>query len=29
MPIADSYTVTERVLEGRDMWSTEEGLKRL
>ena len=27
MPIADSYTVTERVLEGGDMWSNEEGLK--
>ena len=27
MPIADSYRVTERVLEGGDMWSTKEGLK--
>ena len=27
MPIADSYRVTERALDGRDMWSTEEGLK--
>ena len=28
MPIADSYRVTERVLEGGDMWSTVEGRKR-
>ena len=28
MPIADSYRVTGRVLEGVDMWSTKEGLKR-
>ena len=28
MPIADSYRVTERVLEGRDMWSAKEDLKR-
>ena len=27
MPIADSYRVTERVLEGADMWSAGEGLK--
>ena len=27
MPIADSYRVTERVLEGGDMWSTVEGLR--
>ena len=27
MPIADSYTVTERVLEGGDMLGNEEGLK--
>ena len=27
MPIADSYRVTERVLEGGDMWNTKEGLK--
>ena len=28
MPIADSYRVTERVLEGGDMMSTGEGRKR-
>ena len=28
MPIADSYRVTERVLEGEDMRSAEEGRKR-
>ena len=28
MPIADSYRVTERVLEGGYMWSTVEGLRR-
>ena len=27
MQIADSYRVTERVLEGGDMGGTEEGLK--
>ena len=27
MPNADSYRVTEGVLEGVDMWSTKEGLK--
>ena len=27
MPIADSYRVTERVLEGGDTWNTKEGLK--
>ena len=29
MPIADSFRVTERVLEGGDMWSTGEGLRGL
>jgi len=28
MPIADSYRVTEGVLEGKDMWNTKKGLKR-
>ena len=27
MPNADSYRVTEGVLEGVDMWKTKEGLK--
>ena len=27
MPIADSCRVTERVLEGGDMWSTGEGVR--